>query len=160
MRIFERIQNEGYEGDITVVQEAVREYTETFWEGHVRAFKFFGGVPTRITYDNSRVMVSQILGIHKRRLTDGFLQLKSHYLFDHHFCTVRQANEKGIVEGCVKFARLNFFVPVPRVRSFDELNTYLQSCCTSNRNRQVRGKTQIKDKSSTSGIAGGLLLFN
>jgi transposase len=202
-RIFERIQQEGYEGGITVVQEAVRawketnqevyiplsqrpgeaqvdfgyalvhmngvlrkvaffvmalpfsdamfvtaferECTETFWEGHVRAFEFFGGVPTRITYDNSRVMVSKILGTHKRKLTDGFLQLKSHYLFDHHFCTVRRANEKGIVEGCVKFARLNFFVPVPRVRSFEELNTFLEECCTSDRNRRVRGKTQTKN---------------
>jgi len=26
---------------------------------------------------------------------------------------VRRANEKGVVEGTVKFARLNFFVPVP-----------------------------------------------
>jgi hypothetical protein len=30
----------------------------------------------------------------------------SHYLFDHHFCQVRRANEKGVVEGTVKFARL------------------------------------------------------
>ena len=30
------------------------ECTETFWEGHVRAFEFFGGVPRRITYDNER----------------------------------------------------------------------------------------------------------
>jgi transposase len=39
-----------------------RECTETFWEGHVRAFEFFGGVPRRITYDNTKVAVSQILG--------------------------------------------------------------------------------------------------
>jgi transposase len=31
-----------------------RECTETFPEGHCRAFQFFGGVPTRISYDNSR----------------------------------------------------------------------------------------------------------
>ncbi|MBK6898253.1 MAG: transposase [bacterium] len=62
-----------------------RECTETFWEGHVRAFAFFGGVPCRISYDNSRVMVSQIIGVHARKLTDGFLELVSHYLFEHHF---------------------------------------------------------------------------
>jgi transposase len=32
-----------------------REGTETFWEGHVRAFAFFGGVPRKIAYDNTRV---------------------------------------------------------------------------------------------------------
>ena len=31
-----------------------RECTETFQEGHRRAFEFFGGVPKRITYDNTR----------------------------------------------------------------------------------------------------------
>jgi transposase len=30
-----------------------RECTEAFLEGHVRAFAFFGGVPRRISYDNS-----------------------------------------------------------------------------------------------------------
>ena len=66
--------------DAVFVQAFERECTETFWEGHVQAFGFFGGVPRRITYDNSKVAVAQILGGGKeRRLTHGFLQLKSHY---------------------------------------------------------------------------------
>ncbi len=69
----------------------------------------------RITYDNSRVLTSQIICSRGSELTKGFLQLKSHYLFDHHFCRVRRANEKGVVEGVVKYVRLNFFVPVPQV---------------------------------------------
>src|SRR5271155_5323631 len=48
--------------DAFFVMAFERECTETFWEGHVRAFEFFGGVPTRIVYDNTRVAVSQILG--------------------------------------------------------------------------------------------------
>ena len=39
-----------------------RECTESYWEGHVRAFEFFGGVPCRISYDNSKVLVSRIIG--------------------------------------------------------------------------------------------------
>ena len=51
------------------------ECTETFWEGHVQGFGFFGGVPTQITYDNTKVAVAQILGGGlERRLTTGFLQ--------------------------------------------------------------------------------------
>jgi transposase len=50
--------------------------------------------------------VSRILG-EERWLTQGFLQLKSHYLFDHHFCRVARSNEKGAVEGLVKLTRLN-----------------------------------------------------
>lgn len=32
-----------------------RECTESFWEGHARAFAFFGGDPNRISYDNGKV---------------------------------------------------------------------------------------------------------
>ena len=84
--------------DAVFVQAFERECTETFWEGHVQAFEFFGGVPRRITYDNTKVAVSKILG-KERLLTRGFLHLKSHYLFGHHFCHVRRGNEKGVVEG-------------------------------------------------------------
>ena len=105
--------------DAPFVMAFERECTETFWEGHVQAFEFFGGVPRRISYDNTKVAVAQIIGGGKaRRLTRGFCQLKSHYLFEHHFCRPARGNEKGVVEGVVKFTRLNFFVPVPQVRDF------------------------------------------
>ena len=106
-----------------------REYTETFWDGQVRAFEFFGGVARRLTYDNSKIAASKILGPRKRQLTDGFLQLVSHYLFKYHFCLVRGANEKGLVEGLFKLSRLNFLVPVARVGGFEELNTHLLQTC-------------------------------
>ena len=88
--------------DSLFVMTCERECTETFWEGHVRAFQFFGGVPHRIIYDNSRIAVAKIKGAHKREVTDGFSELQSHYLFNEHFCCVRRPNEKGIVEGGVK----------------------------------------------------------
>jgi hypothetical protein len=130
--------------DALLVQAFERECTETFWEGHVRGIAFFGGVPRRITYDNSRVMVAKIVGPRRRRLTDGFLRLKSHYLFDHHFCLVQRPNEKGVVEGTVKYARLNFFVPVPRVRDLDELNAHLLERCRDDQLRRVRGSPATK----------------
>jgi transposase len=121
-----------------------RECTESYWEGHVRAFETFGGVPTRISYDNSKVLVSKIVGAHERKLTDGFLKLQSHYLFREHFCRVRRANEKGVVEGVVKFARLNFFVPVPQVRDLGELNEWLAQKGREDLQRRLRGKTGTK----------------
>jgi len=129
------------------VQAFERECTETFWEGHVRAFEFFGGVPRRIVYDNTKVAVAQIVGgSGQRRLTRGFLELKSHYLFDHRFCRVRRANEKGVVEGAVKYARLNFMVPVPQAESLDELNAALRRSCEEDRSRRVRGKAATKEQ--------------
>jgi transposase len=128
------------------VQVFHRENTETFWEGHVRAFQFFGAVPTRITYDNTRVAVAQMLGGRERKLTDGFLQLKSHYLFEEHFCLPVRANEKGVVEGIVRYGRANFLVPVPQVRSLEELNARLEESCREDLKRRLRGKTGRKEE--------------
>ena len=121
-----------------------RECTESYWEGHARAFEFFGGVPYRISYDNSKVLASKIIGAHKRELTDGFLKLQSHYLFKEHFCRVARPNEKGVVEGVVKFSRSNFMVPVPQVKDFDELNAMLREKCRQDLDRRLRGKHASK----------------
>jgi len=121
-----------------------RECTESYWVGHVQAFEHFGGVPNRISYDNSKVLVSKIIGDHNRTLTDGFLKLQSHYLFREHFCRVSRANEKGVVEGVIKYARLNFFVPVPQVCDLNELNSKLTQMCREDLQRRLRGKTGTK----------------
>ena len=130
--------------DAFFVMAFERECTESYWEGHVEAFEFFGGVPQRISYDNSKVLVAKIIGPHERKLTDGFLKLQSHYLFREHFCRVRRPNEKGVVEGVVKFTRLNFFVPVPQVRDLEELNARLVEMCREDMKRRVRGKSGSK----------------
>jgi hypothetical protein len=48
------------------------------------------------------------------------------------------------VEGVVKSARLNFFVPVPQVRDFKELNSYLLERCREDLDRRLWGKQQTK----------------
>ncbi len=130
--------------DAISVRAYPRECTETFQDGHAQAFAFFEGVPRRISYDNAKTSVSQILGAHARKLTDGFLQLQSHYLFAEHFCRVYRPNEKGVVESMVKFIRLNFFVPVPEVDSWAELNCFLRRRCVDDLERRVRGKGGTK----------------
>lgn len=130
--------------DAVFIKAYPRECTESFQDGHVQAFAFFGGVPTRISYDNSRIAVKKFVGPRKRELTDGFLRLQSHYLFKEHFCLVRKANEKGHVENLVGYTRRNFLVPLPSVRSFDELNDQLDRGCRAELDRQLRGKDGTK----------------
>jgi len=132
--------------DVFFIKAYNRECTETFWDGHVQAFEFFGGVPRRISYDNSKITTSKVIGPRERQLTYGFLQLVSNYLFKYHFCLVQRANEKGLVEGLVKFARLNFLVPVPEVRDFKELNAQLLQMCREDLCRKLRGHGKSKDK--------------
>ena len=93
-----------YSGAI-FIQAFPRECTETFLEGHRRAFEFFGGVPRRISYDNSAIAVIEVLKGRERKLTKEFLRLQSHYLFQEHFCLVRRPNEKDHASSCTSFLR-------------------------------------------------------
>ena len=126
--------------DAIFIQAFPRECTESFLEGHVRAFEFFGGVPIRISYDNSKVAVSKIVGSREREVTKEFLRLKSHFLYEDHFCLVRRPNEKGHVEQLLDFARRSFLVPVPCVESLEELNEQLLQSCEKDLSRTLRGK--------------------
>jgi len=117
-----------------------RECTEAFLEGHRRAFDFFGGVPRRISYDNSKIAIAKVTGGRTREVTREFQRLRSHLLFEPHFCLVRRANEKGHVENLVGYARRNFLVPVPAVPSFEALNAELLARCREDLRRRVRGK--------------------
>lgn len=106
-----------------------RECTETFQEGHVRAFAFLGGVPTTIRYDNSRLAVVKCLDRHRRRTSDEFARLAGHFHFGSQFCGVRQAQEKGHVENGVGYVRRNYLVPVPVTNTWEEANTQLTTAC-------------------------------
>jgi transposase len=115
---------------------------EAFFEGHVQAFRFFGGVPHRITYDNLKTAVLQVLKGHNRREQQAFTGFRSHYLFDSYFCMPGQGHEKGGIESDVGFDQRNFFAPIPKVASFAELNAYLGQACLANAERRVRGADQ------------------
>jgi len=118
------------------------ETTEAFLEGHIRAFAYFGGVPTRILYDNARIAVAKILGGEERQRTRSFSELQSYYLFADKFGRPAKGNNKGKVEGLVGYARRNFMVPIPRVSSWEELNAHLKQQCRKRRERRLRGHTE------------------
>jgi transposase len=118
------------------------ETTEAFLEGHVRAFAYFGGVPTRILYDNTKIAVAKILGGEERTKTKSFSELQSYYLFADKFGCPAMGNDKGKVEGLVGYVRRNFVVPIPCFNSWDEFNAYLQEQCRKRRERRLRGHTE------------------
>jgi transposase len=130
--------------DAIFCQVFPKECTEAFQEGHKRAFEFFGGVPRRISYDNSKIAVAKITGGRGREVTREFLRLESHYLFEHHFCLVRRPNEKGHVENLVGYGRRNYLVPVPETDSLEGLNAQLQEQCRKDMSRKLRGKPATK----------------
>ena len=118
------------------------ETTEAFLEGHARAFEYFGAVPTRILYDNTKIAVARILGGEERTKTKAFLELQSHYLFADKFGRPAKGNDKGKVEGLVGYARRNFMVPIPHLNSWDAFNAHLAEQCRMRRERRLRGQTE------------------
>src|SRR5262249_3335334 len=119
-----------------------RACPEVFLAGHARAFAFFGGVPRRIAYDNTKTAVARIAGSRERQVTREFQRLQSHYLFAPHFCLVRRPNEKGHVERLLDYARANFLVPVPAVESLAELNARLAQQCRREHKPSLPGRTR------------------
>ena len=79
------------------------ETTEVFLEGHVRAFAYFGAVPTRILYDNTKIAVARVLGGDERQKTRAFSELQSYYLFADKFGRPAKGKDKGKVEGLVGY---------------------------------------------------------
>lgn len=120
---------------VPFVWAATNERLETFMEGHVRAFSWLGGVPQRIVYDNLTTAIKKILSGHDRELSERFVVLRSHYLFDAVFCNRAAAWEKGTVENLIGYVRRNCLTPMPSVDSTEELNSLLSEWCETERRK-------------------------
>jgi transposase len=99
-----------------------RQDQVSFLDGHVRAFTHFGGVPTRIAYDNLRAAVVRILVGGERTLTPRFAALASHYLVEPCFCRPGEGHDKGGVEARGKAVRQQALVPIPSGPTLDAIN--------------------------------------
>ena len=128
----------------TFVMTFPTQRQESFLYAHTQAFKHFGGVPARISYDNLATAVKLAIDKGKgRKRTENrtFVAFRSHYLFESHFCTPRAGWEKGQVEHGVGFSRRNFMVPIPEAASFEALNQVLLERCLQDDQRRVNRQT-------------------
>jgi transposase len=126
--------------DAIFVKAYPTEALEAVHDGHNAAFAFFEGVLPTCLYDNMSTAVKAILKGPSRDLTDGFLALRSHYLFTSHFCNVGRPNEKGVVERLVGYTRRNFLVPIPHFASWKALNDHLVDQCRQRLSMKSRGQ--------------------
>jgi len=93
-------------------------------DAHVRAFSYLGGVPQRIVYDNLSAAVKKIVGS-ERELTERFMALSSHYLFEPCFARPREGHDKGGVEARGKGIRLAHLTPIPKGQTLSEISEVL-----------------------------------
>ena len=81
---------------------------ETFISMHRRAFEFFGGVPSKILYDNLKSVVLHHVGS-TVQFNPTFLGFAGHYLFEPTAAPVRYPEAKGRAEAIIKCIRHAFF---------------------------------------------------
>ena len=105
------------------------ETQEMVLDAHNRAFAFFGGVPTRMIYDNLKTVVDTILVGKDRHFNRRFMALANHYLFEPVACTPASGWEKGQIENQVGNIREWLFTPKARFESFTALNDWLATRC-------------------------------
>ena len=109
---------------------------ESFLDGHVRAFEYFGGVPHRIAYDNLKCAVIKVGKGQHRRLTKRFRELRAWYLFETRFCNVARGNEKGDVENLCKRSERTYLSPQPSIDGIDQLASKLFDDCQNDLSRK------------------------
>ena len=91
-------------------------------ECHKKAFRYFGGVPKEILYDNMKTaFVCDSEGFfHPNKRLLGFA---NHYGFMPKRCRIRRPQTKGKVERAIRFIEGNFWPRKERIKStLDELN--------------------------------------
>ena len=117
---------------------------QAFFEGHVHALNWYGGVFTTVRYDNLRAAAKKTLKGRRRVENERFVALRSHYLFESWFTLsgVEGAHEKGGVEGEVGRFRRNHLVPVPEVADLAELNERLLAFCIEDLHRTIVGRCE------------------
>ncbi|MGB7998516.1 MAG: IS21 family transposase [Anaerobacillus sp.] len=111
------------------------ENTECLLEGLQRIFKYMGGVPRTIRFDNLSPAVKKILAKGERELTDTFDRFVMHFGFQYEFCNPRKGNEKGHVESMVKYVRNNFLLPECTILDLDQFNATLWEMAEEDRDR-------------------------
>lgn len=116
------------------------ERQQAFFDAHIRAFAFFGGIFPILIYDNLTTAIQKVLRGKDRIEQEAFGKFKAYYSFDARFCNPDSGHEKGGVEGLVGFARRNYMVPIPEAASIEELNEKVLRQCIAYGSHKMAGR--------------------
>lgn len=117
---------------------------ETFIQAHDRAFRFFGGRPSEIVYDQDRVMVvSENHG--DIIFTERFESYKNYAGFSIRLCRGFDPESKGKIEAVVKYVKYNF-LPYRTFQGIAALNSQCLSWLDRTANGLVHETTKLIPK--------------
>lgn len=126
--------------DAIFVTAFLRQNLESFLQGLLAGFEYFGGIPERVIFDNARVAVKEGFGKYAKVQND-YKAFAGHYCFQPIFCNIYSGNEKGLVENLVGLARRNVCVPMPRIEDLSEMDAkFLTYCDKYNAKHKIASK--------------------
>lgn len=110
---------------------------ESFLDGHIRAFRYLGGVASELLYDNMKhVVIRHLVG--KVHFNAELLHFARHYGFAPKACPPYAAWVKGKVERPVDYIRESFWRGY-QFSDFDTANRDLRQWLDTTANRRVHG---------------------
>ncbi|RLC33173.1 MAG: IS21 family transposase [Deltaproteobacteria bacterium] len=116
------------------------ERQQAFFDAHLHAFHFFGGIFRVLIYDNLTSAIRKVLQGRNRIEQESFRKFRVYHSFEARFTNPGAGNEKGGVEGLVGFARRNYMVPVPEAESLTELNERFLKQCQAHGSHKIDGR--------------------
>ena len=121
------------------IEFTLSQRIEDFIAAHLNAFRFFGGVPRKINYDNLKSVVITRIGS-DIRFNSKFMDFAGYYLFKPVPCGVRKANEKGKVENGIKYVRSSLLAGT-KVISREQIQGLAQAWLAETANNRKHGST-------------------
>ena len=86
-----------------------------------------GGVWKEVVYDNMRNVVSKFIGKNEKELNEDLVKMSLYYGFDVNVTNAFSGNEKGYVEGSVKYLRNKIFAENYKFNSEEAAIEYMES---------------------------------
>lgn len=103
------------------------EKTISVLTGLIEFFRYAGGVPKEVTFDNLKPVVKIYGYKNEKELTEEIIKFSTYYGFEVNTCNARKGNEKGHVENSGDNARAELFSLRYEFDSIEELNQYVFS---------------------------------
>lgn len=118
------------------------ERQQAFFDAHLHAFEFFGGIFPVLIYDNLTSAVRKVLQGKHREEQEAFVAFRSYHSFEARFCNPGKGHEKGGVEGGIGYVRRNYLVPIPEAQSLVALNEEVLRRCVRYGAHRLSGREQ------------------
>lgn len=114
--------------------------TTTLIKCHINAFRYFGGYPEEILYDNMKqVVVKRLMKQSESELNKQFEDFAGFYGYKPVLCRPYRGQTKGKVERTVRYVRENFMVGI-KYNSLADLNSQAHAWCNKI-NAKIHGTT-------------------